>query len=284
MFDGFFNVFHAFRNAGVEDPIKEALSVLEIVSKGSVSLMDDIFPLKTNIEFQDIIDMRCSGMPLEYILGSTTFMNRDFYCSPGALIPRKETELLAKTAINLAKGIKDSEKPLLIVDMGTGSGNLAVSIAAHAENTHILACDVSPDAVELAWVNVRHHKMESRVSLLLGDLFAPLEEKNYHGLVDMIVCNPPYIPTASLAKLEREIIEHEPVVALDAGVYGIDIFRKLILQSPDFLKPGGLLVFEIGMKQDKFVTRLLQNSGKYGFINHHPDKSGTIRVISAMKA
>lgn len=284
MFDGFFNVLNAFENAGLEDPLEETLKVLDILSGGSVSNMGDTFPSKTGNGLQDLIHKRCTGMPLEYALGYTNFMNMSFSCSPAALIPRKETELLVKTAINLARQIKKSEEPLLLVDMGTGSGNIALSIAAHTENTHILACDISPEAIDLAWVNVKRHNMQSRVSLFVGDLFSPLAEKNYHGLVDMIICNPPYIPTSSLAKLEREIVEHEPVVALDAGVYGIDIFRKLILQSPDFLTPSGVLIFEIGMGQDKFVNRLLQQSGKYRNIQYYPDKLGITRVISATKA
>lgn len=283
MFDGFFNVLNAFENAGFKDPLKETLRVLEIISKGGVSNMDGAFPSKTDIGFQDLIDMRCKGIPLEYALGYATFMNICFCCAPDALIPRKETELLAKTAINLARQIQKPKEKVLVVDMGTGSGNIAVSIAVNTENTHILACDISPEAIELAKINVKRHDMQSRVSFFIGDLFAPLKKRNYQCRVDMVVCNPPYIPTASLAKLEREIIDHEPVVALDAGVYGINIFRKLIIESPDFLKPDGVLIFEIGMGQEKLINRLLQQSGKYCDIQYYSDKSGIKRVVSAIK-
>lgn len=284
MFDGFFNIFHTLEKNGIKDPLKEALKVLDIISEGSVSNIAETFTTKTGITIQNFMERRCSGMPLEYALGYATFMNMCFCCSPHALIPRKETELLAETAINLARHFKKTEEPVLVVDMGTGSGNLAVSIAAHTDNTHVLACDISPEAVELAKINAESYKIQSRVSFFIGDFFDSLVDKHYRGIVDMVVCNPPYIPTGSLAKLAREIIEYEPVTALDAGVYGIDIFRKIIMQSPDFLRSDGVLVFEIGTGQDKFATRLIQKSGKYKNIQYYRDKSGIIRVISAIKS
>jgi release factor glutamine methyltransferase len=281
MFEGFFKIMQAFEAAGVEDPLKETLSVIDVVFSGAVRNMDGDFPAITGIAIQELIEKRCQGVPIEYALGYGTFMGMRFFCSPAALIPRQETELLAGTAIELAKGLDKGNAPVLIVDMGTGSGNIAVSIAAHVENTHIMACDVSPEAIGLARSNVDRYNLQSRISLFCGDLFEPLSNDGHQGSVDMVVCNPPYIPTASLAKLAREIIDHEPVVALDAGAYGIDIFRRVISQSPDYLRPGGVLVFEIGQGQEKFVTRLLQKSGAYSDLLHYADSAGQIRVISA---
>lgn len=281
MFEGFYNIRDAYEKAGIKDPLEETLKLLDVVSNGAVGKMDEAFPLKTGAEIEDFIAVRLKGIPLEYALGYGTFMGMQLLCSPAALIPRQETELLAKTAIHLFGQMDNSGAPSVIVDMGTGSGNIAVSIAANTKNPHVLACDVSPEAIELARANVNRHNLQSRVSLFTGDLFAPLAAAGYQGGTNMVVCNPPYIPTASLAKMGRGIIDHEPVAAFDAGAYGIDIFRGLISQAPIFLKPKGVLVFEIGKGQEKFVTRLLQKSGSYRDICHHADKSGTIRVISA---
>lgn len=281
MFEGFFEILQAFEKAGAEEPLQETLNLMNVVSNGAVTNMNDAFSSKTEIDLQTVVDSRKKGVPIEYALKFATFMGMRFSCTPAALIPRQETELLARTAIEIAESLETDNAPLLIVDIGTGAGNIAVSIAAHVEKAHILACDISAEAIELARVNVDQYGFQSRISLFKGDLFAPFSEGNYQGSVDMVVCNPPYIPTASLAKLASEITDHEPIVALDAGAYGIDIFRGIISQAPLFLKPKGVLVFEIGEGQDKFVTRMLQKCGDYRDIRHHADKAGAIRVISA---
>lgn len=287
MFEGFYNIWEAYKKAGFEDPLEETLKLLNVVSNGAVckavGKMDEMFPLETGSELEDFIANRLKGLPLEYALGYGTFMEMQILCSPAALIPRQETELLAKTAIHLFEQMDNSGEPSLIVDMGTGSGNIAVSIAANTKNTHVLACDVSLEAIELARANVDCNNLQSRVSLFAGDLFAPLAAAEYKGDVSMVVCNPPYIPTPSLARMAQEIIDHEPVAAFDAGAFGIDIFRSIISQAPAFLKPKGVLVFEIGAGQHKLVTRLLQKSGNYEDIRHHADQAGVIRVISAAR-
>lgn len=282
VFDGFHNILEAYKKAGFDNPLNEALGLLDVLSNGVVSEMNDAFPSKTGIALHDFIDRRCKGMPLEYALGHTTFMGKRFSCSPAALIPRRETELLAKTAIALAKRNMAPNGEYLIIDMGTGSGNLAVSMAAALENAHVLASDVSSEAIELAQMNVSSHNLQSRISLFTGDLFAPLADAGYLQRVDMVISNPPYIPSGMISKMLPEILNYEPVIALNAGAYGIDIFREIIAKSPDFLKPGGMLVMEIGIRQEKFVDRLLKQSRKYKDITHHTDQSGEVRVISAV--
>lgn len=282
MFEGFFSILKAFEAAGIKDPLKETLNVLDAVSCGAVRNMDEDFSAIAGLGLRELIEKRCSGIPLEYALGYGTFMGMRFSCSPAALIPRQETELLAKTAILLANNFYKGNDEIRIVDMGTGSGNIAVSIAIHVKCSHIMACDVSPEAIEIARSNTNRHGLASQITFFCGDLFEPLSNGRYQGSVDMIVCNPPYIPSSSLAKLSREIIDNEPIVALDAGDYGIDIFRRIITQSPEFLQPKGVLVFEIGQGQYSFVTRLIEKAKSYTDIRHYADKSGQTRVISAV--
>jgi len=283
MYDTFFHILKRFEDAGIDEPLKEALSLLDTLSSGAVRGMDETFSQQTKVSLQEIIEVRTQGCPLEYILGYGTFLGKSFSCSPAALIPRPETELLAKTAIKLAQKMETKNSVLKIVDMGTGAGNLAISIAAHVLRADILACDICPKALELARENVVRHGLQSRVSLFCGDLFHPLQDDKHIGQIDMVVSNPPFMPTKSLAKLDREIIEHEPIIALDAGAYGIDIFRRLISQSADFLRPGGVLIFEIGIKQESLATLLLQKSCNYKDINYYSDRDGNTKIISAVR-
>jgi release factor glutamine methyltransferase len=189
---------------------------------------------------------------------------------------------LVKVALSFVEKKQKFQRDLTIIDMGTGCGNIAVSLAMNAENVKILASDISPAAVELAQVNVDKFKLQQRISLFCGDLFSPFHGSGYEGKIDMVVCNPPYIPTTSLSKLPSEIIDYEPTVALDAGAYGIGFFRRLISDSVTLLKPGGILVFEIGAGQEKLVTRLIQRSKTYGDIGFFDDGE-QIRVISTTK-
>jgi release factor glutamine methyltransferase len=145
-----------------------------------------------------------------------------------------------------------------------------------------LASDISAEAIALAQTNVDKFALPDRVSLFCGDLFAPVQNLGYEGKVSIVICNPPYIPTGSLDKLAPEIIDHEPVVALDAGQYGINIYRRLVTDALLFLKPGGTLTFEIGAGQEKIAMRLLQKTGGYERITPVVDKNGVIRVITAV--
>lgn len=283
MFQGFFKTYEAFKCAGFSDPLQETLKVLDIVSNGSVRNMNAALQKEIGLDLQPVIERRLRGEPIEFILGRTTFMGMQFFCTPAALIPRQETELLARTTLDLITERQGSGEPLLVVDMCTGCGNLAVALAVHAANIHVFASDVSLEAVDLARANLIQYDLQPRVSLFCGDLFAPLAAAGHVGCTDIIVCNPPYIPTGSLDKMAPEIIEHEPVLAFNAGPFGIDIFRRLINESPVFLKPGGNLVFEIGEGQEKFVTRLLERSKGYENIRYYHDHSDKVRVVSAVR-
>jgi release factor glutamine methyltransferase len=168
-----------------------------------------------------------------------------------------------------------------VIEIGTGCGNIAVSLAKLcAENVTILASDISPEAVEIAYKNVRKFNVQGKISLFCGDLFRPFTD--YEGKTDMVICNPPYIPTSFLKKLSPEIIDHEPVLALDGGPYGIDIFRKLMNGALTVLKRGGVLVFEIGAGQEKLIERLFEKNTSYNEILHFKYDEH-VRVISAIR-
>ncbi|MCA9961270.1 MAG: peptide chain release factor N(5)-glutamine methyltransferase [Anaerolineales bacterium] len=281
MFDAFVQSYAALQQAGVENAAFEALRLLDVLSGGV--LRNTAVSLPPTLDLTYLAQQRQAGTPLEYILGQAVFMGQAFICTSDTLIPRQETELLANVALNMVQQIQETTPALTIADIGTGCGNLALTLAAHTQNVHVLASDISETAVAIAQQNRDHMQLQERVTLFCGDMFAPLVAAA-HEQLDMVVCNPPYIPTSSLDKLAPEIIDHEPVVALDAGAYGLNIFRKLIADALDILRPGGGLAFEIGEGQEKLVERLLQRSGGYENILQHRDAAGNVRVFSAYKA
>lgn len=221
-------------------------------------------------------------IPQEYVAGQATFMGLTLFCTQDTLIPREETELLARVALEYIHNRQESNEELTIIDMGTGSGNICVALAINSDHTRILASDLSPRAIEVAKKNARKYKVEDRISFFCGDLFTPFQEKKFQEKVDVVVCNPPYIPTGSLSMMDPAIIEFEPILALDAGIYGIDFFRRLINDALGVLKSKGILVFEIGEGQEKLVTRLITRNKGYGDIKYYDDGEH-IRVIYTEK-
>jgi release factor glutamine methyltransferase len=283
MFNHFIQAYNVFNESGVENPLLETLRLFDLLSGNALRKMD-LYPLtEKKIDLADLAQKRKEGMPLEYIIKMATFMGLAFYCSSGALIPREETELLAKVTIDLIKERQGIENNLIIVDVGTGCGNIAVSLAMNSEHTKILAVDISQSAIEIAQKNVTKFNLQKRISLFCGDLFSPINDLGYEEKIDVIVCNPPYIPTGSLSKLAPEIIDHEPKVALDAGPFGINFYRRLINDSLSILKPNGILVFEIGVGQEKLVARLLEKKEGYKNIVFFDDGLN-VRVIKAVKS
>ena len=210
-----------------------------------------------------------------------SFYGNLFHCETGALIPRDETELLVSKALSFIKGFTDKEH-VNVVDMGTGCGSIAISIALNDVRTNVIASDLNESTILVAKKNVAKFQLEDRVKLLVGDLFAPFKGQGYDGNIDIIVCNPPYIPTTSLSKMESEIIDHEPKEAFDGGAFGINFYKRLIKDSLTYLKKDGILIFEIGQGQEKLVKRLFKKADDYQNIQFYDDGEH-VRVISVMK-
>jgi len=230
----------------------------------------------------EVLEQLGRGVPPQYILGRAFFMGNTFYCTSDTLIPRPETSLLVKTAYEyLERNKSNGSRGQTVIEIGTGCGNIAVSLAMRCgEDVRILASDISEAAVEVARRNVQKYQADGKVSLFCGDLYEPFAA--HLGAADMVLCNPPYIPTTSLKKMAREIIDHEPVVALDGGPFGLGIFRRLLNGAPAFLKRGGALMFEIGERQEKLIERLFAGNGAYGDISFF-EYQGKVRVVAATK-
>ncbi|TAN37452.1 MAG: peptide chain release factor N(5)-glutamine methyltransferase [Verrucomicrobia bacterium] len=214
-----------------------------------------------------------AGEPLQYVLGEVEFCGRIFACDKRALIPRPETELLVEVALGFSKAWK--KKTPKVPDLGTGTGCLAITLALERPHAQIFAVDVSADALALARANAARHGVADKIKFVQADLLAPFADAS----LDLIVSNPPYVPTAEWGDLPRHIRDFEPRVALDAGPDGLDVLRRLIAQAAAKLALGGALALEIGEDQGRRVAGLLHASG-FRNVVVHKDFAGWDRVVT----
>ena len=227
-----------------------------------------------------LVRRRESREPLQYILGSQEFCGLDFSVTPAVLIPRPETELLIQETLReggFAGGA-------VLVDVGTGSGCVAVTLATILGGMRIFALDCSHDALCVAKGNAERHGVSDKIVWLEGDLLSPLRECSVAGAVDAIVSNPPYIAEAEWEGLQPEVRDYEPRQALLAGPQGTEFHERLIHDSKQFLVPGGLLVMELGQGQAPLVRRVAEAAGGYTGLQTVKDEAGIERVLIARRA
>ena len=225
--------------------------------------------------FFRLIAQRNSGIPLAYLTNLKEFWSIPFDVYPGVLIPRPETELIVERVVALS-----SRKEEVIVDIGTGSGNAAIALAKELPKAQIIATDASRTAIRVANSNVARMKIPN-IKVVQGSLFLPLERLKLRERCDFIVSNPPYVAQREWKALSPEIREHEPKRALVAGETGLEFIQELVKGAPEFLKPGGYLVFEMGWGQR---TRVMHMLGKrWSRVRSFKDLSGIPRAITAKK-
>lgn len=227
----------------------------------------------TQLGWLDLAAQRLeAGEPLPYVLGKWEFYGLSFSISPAVLIPRPETELLVEQALTWCRG-RNENRPL-IADIGTGSGCIAISLAYHLPDTHLIASDLSEAALRVARQNVHQHQVASQVALIQADLLAPFA----HASFDLICANLPYIPTSILRQLA--VSASEPTLALDGGIDGLDILRRFLGQIENCVKPGGLLLAEIEATQGPVVLETAQRMFPTAKVSIHPDLAGKDRLLS----
>jgi len=210
---------------------------------------------------REMVKRRGAREPLQHVLGTAEFHGRTFACDKRGLVPRPETEQLVEIALEIAK-TKTSPK---ILDIGTGSGVIAITLALEIPSAEIHAVDISPDALALAAENTARHELATRISFHRADLLPPGNTK-----FDLIAANLPYIPAGEIASLSPEV-RHDPATALDGGPDGLDTIRRLVETSPDHLAPGGALLLEIGAGQGDAVNTLLREQRKFRDISVRSD-------------
>lgn len=231
--------------------------------------------------FDELVTRRLAGVPLAHLTQRQQFMGIEMLAGPGALVPRRETELLARTAIDLAGQALNEQATCKVVDVCTGSGNVALAIAHHLPAVEVHASDLSEEAVALAVRNAAHLGLDSRVRFTAGDLLSAFEDDRFMGKVDVLTCNPPYINSAKVERMPREISHHEPRLAFDGGALGISILMRLIREAPRFLRRGGWLAFEVGAGQGPALIKRLGACGDYTTVESVADDAGMIRVVMA---
>jgi release factor glutamine methyltransferase len=226
---------------------------------------------------------RIDGVPLAHISERQRFMDMEMLAGPEALVPRKETELLAHTAVRLAREIASQRGKVCVVDVCTGSGNVALAIAHHVPQARIFAADISEAAIGLAQRNADELAFSDRVEFRAGDLLTPFDIPELVGKVDLLTCNPPYINTAKVARMPVEIAAHEPRLAFDGGALGIAILMRLIEQAPRFLRPEGWLAFEVGHGQGPALVKRMKGQELFADVGSSQDSEGTARVLFAQR-
>jgi release factor glutamine methyltransferase len=225
-----------------------------------------------------------TGAPVPYGTGRQSFMDLDFLVEPGVVVPRSVTARVGRAALRQIERMQrehPSSSGILIVDMCTGSGNLACALAHATPASRVWACDLSAQSCALAQKNAQRLGLDRLVTVRCGDLFHALAGQELEGQIDVVVCSPPFISTGRLAKDRAYLLAHEPREAFDAGPYGVAIHQRVIKEAKAFLRPGGVLIFEVGEGQTKQVIRMLDRTGDYDSIRIVDEGDGLEVVVEA---
>lgn len=241
--------------------------------------LDEPLELSARHRFGDLLIRRLHHEPIAYITGCQEFWSLDFLVTPDVLIPRPETERLVEISLECA-GAFDGDLLLRILDIGTGSGALAVTLAKELPRAQVLATDVSPAALEIARHNAARHQVADRIQFRASNLFDSIREHEFH----IIVANPPYVRRSELPALAPEVSQWEPRTALDGGLDGLDYYRSIVGQGLRHLLPGGALIMEIGAAMGLEITELLGAAGNYTPPLVYQDYALKDRVIVAHAA
>jgi release factor glutamine methyltransferase len=225
-------------------------------------------------------ERRAQGVPLGLVIGRQPFLGVELLAKDDVLAPREETEILGREVLAIlhAEAAEDRERELRMIDMGCGSGNLACAVATAIPHARVWASDITASCAALTRENVLHLGLRDRVQVSVGDLFAPLSGLGLEGTMDVVVMNPPYIPSTSLEKSHAGLLHHEPRAAFDGGPYGVSVVTRLLQEAPAFLKARGHLLFEFGLGQERIVQSLAQRKNLYAEIRFATDAGGNPRV------
>ena len=226
--------------------------------------------------FNKLIEDRLKGRPIAYIVGNREFMGLDFYVQEGVLIPRPDTEALVEEVIEIC----DGKEGLNVLDIGTGSGAITVSLAKYLKNPKVKSFDISEIALEIGKKNAINNNVDDKIDFVKSDLFSAIKDMNIQ--FDVIVSNPPYIPKKEIETLHTQVKDYEPYNALEGGEDGLDFYRDITKQSINYLKQSGVLAYEVGHDQAQDVAKIMQDNG-YTNIYTKKDLQGIDRVVIGYK-
>jgi len=262
----FKNISDIFKNGGIINSEREA----EILLSYFLEMNRSEIYLNSNRILKDIekkqlegkIQKRINKIPLQYITKHQEFMGMDFLVEKGVLIPRPETEILVEEAIKKIQNYKYSNN-IKVVDLGTGAGVIAISIANFINNITVYATDISKKSLQIALKNAQKHDCKNKIIFLHGDLFEPFENKIEKLSLEAIISNPPYIDSYDFKSLPPEVKNNEPKIALYGGIDGLDYYRKIIRESPQYLKKKSFLALEVGAGQARKVKELILKENNF---------------------
>ncbi len=269
-----------FRERGIESPRLDAEVLLSaLLGRDRMYLyvhFDEPLEAEELARFRGYVKERAAHVPLAYVLGRREFMGLDFRVTRDTLIPRPDTETLVQCAVDFLRArMEAGATAYTIADIGTGTGAIALSTLRYTEGTHADAVDISPAAAAVARENAEMLGLTERIDIHVGDLLAPLAGRRY----DMILSNPPYIPTADIAGLMPEVRSYEPHLALDGGTDGLNIYRRLMADAPALLNEGGAIAVEVGIDEAAAVAALAMAHPRIVRTETLKDLGGIERVV-----
>lgn len=262
------------KNNNISEPKLKARLIMQYVLNSSRQYLlvydNKSLTLRQEVDYFKAIRKLTKGIPLQHITHQQEFMRMNFYVDSDILIPRPDTEVLVEEVIAIAKKINAKK----ILDLCTGSGAIAVSLAKYIENSQITAIDISEKALKVAELNAKNNGVENRIAFLKSNMFNGLPKEKY----DIIVSNPPYIKREVIKTLDEEV-QNEPIIALDGGFDGLYFYRKIIKQAYEFLKYRGYLCIEIGYDQKIDIIELIEKEEKYIDTYGKKDLYGNDRIV-----
>lgn len=259
---------------GVDEPnVKARLLMQYILKKPREYILvydKEELTLRQEVNYFKGIKKLIEGVPLQHITKSQEFMKLNFYVDQDVLIPRPDTEILVEEVIKISKKVGAKK----ILDLCTGSGAIAVSLAKYIPNSKLTGVDISSKALRIAKLNARNNNVEDRITFISSNLFDNVPEEKY----DIIVSNPPYIKSKVIKNLNKDV-QNEPKIALDGGFDGLDFYRKIIKKADEYLKFGGFLCLEIGFDQREEVMKLIEEEGKFQNTYSKKDLCDNDRIV-----
>lgn len=265
------------KQENVEEPMLKArlllCYVLKVEKEYLVIHSEEEMRKQDEEEYKKAIQKLVKGYPLQYITHYQEFMKLDFYVDENVLIPRADTEITVEEVIMYCR--KQEKKGLRVLDLCTGSGAIAISVKKYVPNCELVAVDISKNALEVAKKNAKQHEVD--IIWVLSNLFEEVK-----GKFDVIVSNPPYIKKEVIKTLDKQV-QCEPILALDGGEDGLDFYKKIIEQAPDYLKENGKIFLEIGYDQKQEVLDIIEKTKQYKMTECKKDLAGNDRMIMAKK-
>ena len=256
----------------------------EVLSKQRIQLYTDfeqVVPKSQLDKLHSLVKRAAAHEPVAYLIGRTEFYSLEIQVNEHTLIPRPETEQLVEKAIDFLRTRKNKQT---VLDLCTGSGCIAVAIAKNFPAADIIATDICESALQVAAKNIEKHQLTDQIKLLQGNLFEPVIPQLDTSAFDLIVSNPPYISTAEFEKLDKNVKNYEPKLALLAGEEGLDIYHKIAAQVDQFLKPDAQLIMEIGCDQGPAVKNMLEKINCFAEIKIQKDFQKLDRIVIAKKS